>query len=94
MENEYYFINKKSVAVTISYIGGIPYKELPDRCKVNKSCFRFKNDDKVKRVLTLVDDGSYQVCDMFINEEGKWEWSYNGTVLYWMPIPKLEEEQS
>lgn len=45
-----------------------------------------------KPVLTLVDDGSYQVCDMFINEEGKWEWSYNGTVLYWMPIPKLEED--
>ena len=45
-----------------------------------------------KPVLTLVDDGSYQVCDMFINEEGKWEWSYNGTVSYWMPIPKLEED--
>ena len=52
------------------------------------------NSELTKSVLTLVDDGSYQVCDMFINEEGKWEWSYNGTVLYWMPIPKLEEEQS
>ena len=50
------------------------------------------NSKLTKSVLTLVDDGSCQVCDMFVNEEGKWEWSYNGTVLYWMPIPKLEEE--
>ena len=50
------------------------------------------NSKLTKPVLTLVDDDSYQVCDMFINEEGKWEWSYNGTVLYWMSIPKLEEE--
>ena len=50
------------------------------------------NSKLTKPVLTLVDDDSYQVCDMFINEEGKWEWSYNGTVSYWMPIPKLEED--
>lgn len=56
MENEYYFINKKSLAVTISYIGGIPYKELPDRSKEGKSRFRFVYDDKFKRVLTLVNN--------------------------------------
>ena len=50
------------------------------------------NSKLTKLVLTLVDDGSYQVCDMFINKEGKWEWSYNSTVSYWMSIPKLEED--
>ena len=50
------------------------------------------NSKLTKPVLALVDDGSYQVCYMFINEEGKWEWSYNGTVLYWTSIPKLKED--
>lgn len=45
-----------------------------------------------KPVLTLVDDGSYQVCEMFINEEGIWEWSYNGTVICWFPIPEPPKE--
>lgn len=45
-----------------------------------------------KPVLTLVDDGSYQVCEMFKNEEGKWEWSYNGTVICWFPIPEPPKE--
>ena len=45
-----------------------------------------------KPVLTLVDDGSYQVCEMFINGEGKWEWSYNGTVICWFPIPEPPKE--
>ena len=50
------------------------------------------NSELTKPVLALVDDGSYQVCDMFINEEGKWEWPYNGPVSYWMPIPELEKD--
>lgn len=45
-----------------------------------------------KPVLTLVDDGSYQVCEMFIDEEGKWEWSYKGTVICWFPIPEPPKE--
>ena len=47
-----------------------------------------------KPVLTLVDDGSYQVCEMFINGEGKWEWSYNGTVICWFPIPELPKDKN
>ena len=46
-----------------------------------------------KSVLALVDDGSYQVCEMFINEEGEWEWSYSGDVIYWMQIPEPPKEQ-
>ena len=45
-----------------------------------------------KPVLALVDDGSYQVCEMFKNEEGIWQWSYNGTVICWFPIPKPPKE--
>lgn len=50
------------------------------------------NGKLTKPVLTLVDDGSFQVCDM-LNEEGEWEWSYIGNVIYWMPIPELPKEQ-
>ena len=50
------------------------------------------NSKLTKPVLALVADGSYKVCDMFVNEEGKWEWSYNDVVLYWFPIPELPEE--
>ena len=50
------------------------------------------NSKLTKPVLALVDDGSYQVCDMFINEEGKWEWSYNGTVICWFSIPEPPKE--
>ena len=45
-----------------------------------------------KPVLTLVDDGSYQICEMFLNAEGIWEWSYNGTVICWFPIPEPPKE--
>ena len=50
------------------------------------------NGKLTKPVLTLVDDGSFQVCDMFINEEDEWEWSYNGGVIYWMTIPEPPKE--
>ena len=46
------------------------------------------NNTLTKSVLTLVDDGSYQVSEMFINEEGKWEWSYDDNIICWSPIPE------
>ena len=41
---------------------------------------------ETKPVLTLSDDGSYQVCVMFVNDDGKWEWSCSVVPCYWMSI--------
>ena len=62
----------------------LPYKH--DNLLIK--CLPYSSKE-TKQVLTLSDDGSYQVCVMFVNEEGKWEWSCGVVPCYWMPIPEL-----
>ena len=50
------------------------------------------NSTLTKPVLALNDDGSIQVCEMYMNEMGEWKWSYFGNVLYWFPIPEPPKE--
>ena len=65
----------------------LPYKH--DNLLIK--CLPYSSKE-TKPVLTLSDDGSYQVCVMFVNEEGKWEWSCGVAPCYWMPIPELPKE--
>ena len=73
-----------------------PWISVDDNLPCNHDSLLIKylpySSEITKPVLTLVDDGSYQVCEMFINGEGKWEWSYNGTVICWFPIPEPLKE--
>lgn len=59
----------------------LPYKH--DNLLIK--CLHYSSKE-TKPVLTLSDEGSYQVCVMFVNEEGKWEWSCSVAPCYWMPI--------
>lgn len=62
----------------------LPYKH--DNLLIK--CLPYSSKE-TKPVLTLSDDGSYQICVMFVNNDGKWEWSCSVAPCYWMSIPEL-----
>lgn len=74
----------------------LPWISVEDDLPCNHDSILIKclpySSEITKAVLTLVDDGSYQVCEMFKNEDGIWQWSYNGTVICWFPIPEPPKE--
>lgn len=51
---EYYIISKKSLAITIAFLSCENFEEIPDRFNEGKSCYKFKNTEKFKEILTLI----------------------------------------
>ena len=49
-----YIINSEGLAKSIAYIGRINYWTEQDKFNSNRVIFIFKNDEKFKKVLTLV----------------------------------------
>lgn len=58
MEKEFYVINNKNLAITISTLINEDFLTFDDKRKGREGnkCYSFKNTDKFKKILTLVND--------------------------------------
>ncbi|UYZ34177.1 hypothetical protein OD350_18200 [Clostridium beijerinckii] len=58
MEKEFYIINNKNLAITISTLLNEDFLTFDDKRKgkEGKKCYSFKNTEKFRKILTLVNN--------------------------------------